>query len=270
MTMSGNDQPSKQKRIGISYYSRNSVLNTRTRIEPWIFIQDKRMDIDEWEVLFNKIQSKVKSAEEIANQYVTIFNNSDLSSEMRLKVESGSTYGFRLIGLWNRAIATADATGRITHTKFAIKIQAAIIAALQDHVKENTHRPIAGKENIGSVVDDVLHRIFASGEFKGLSGTRATEIFKSVIDVRRITNKLNQLRTKKRLVTAFQYPTHIVDDTDNTTSYLLGLNGAVGYVCSIENIVEAILDYEVDIIEKVTDKATEINDKVSEYIETCI
>lgn len=268
--MSSDNQPSKQRRVGISRYSRNSVLNTRAHIDPWLFIQDKRMDIDEWEVLFNKIQGDIQSEKEIANQYVATFNNSALSNEMKLKVESGSIYGFRLIGLWNRAIVTSDATGRITHTKFAMKIHTVIISALQDHVKENLDRPVAGEENVSSVVDDILHRILSDSEFKDLAGTEAAEIFKSAIDVRRITNKLTQLRTKKRLVMASQYPTHIVNKDDNTASYLLGLNGAIGYVCSIENIVEAILDYEVAIIEKVTNKATEITDKFSKHIETCI
>lgn len=265
--MSGNNQPSKLARIGVSHYSRNSILNTRVRVDPWVFIHDKRMDINKWEVLFHKIQAHIESIMPLAHCHIDIYNKTPLAADMKLKIEVGSTYGLRVVGVWNKAIITANATGKITHTKFAMKIQAVIINALQAHVKANPQRPTAGEEDVEGVVINILQRIFSDSELKGLANTRAAEIFKSVIDIRRITNKLNQLRTKKRLDTAFLRPTHVMNDADNSMSYLLALNGAVGYVCSIENIVEAIIDYEVAIIEEVTKEVLRVTDRISDHVE---
>ena len=180
--MSGNDQQTKLARIGVSHYSRNSILNTRVRIDPWAFIHDKRMDIDEWEVLFHKIQAHIESIMPLADSHIDIYNKKPLAGDMKLKIEVGSTYGLRVVGVWNKAIITADETGKITRTKFAVKIQSVIINALQAHVKANPQRPTAGEEDVEGVVINILQRIFSDSELKGVADTRAAEIFKSVND----------------------------------------------------------------------------------------
>lgn len=264
-----NNQFSSCNHRASNNFSRNSVILTRVRIDPWIFLANttsNHHDDKEYVEALKAVNKSINGVKSKAIELVSAWNNSQPLA-LKLALELGSECGLRVIGVWDKVLTSNHATGKLDRIAVSAKIQLAIQDAILYWIAADLPNVDAQFDSLEVLNDKIINHIFTRTEFKVLAETGLQDVFEAVLDKKLISRKFAQYLQGKRMALHVRNDKAVLPDWAAKEQFLDSVYDSFMHVATTETIADELLSFEQVLVEQANEKVIAITCEIEKAVE---